>query len=131
MGQPFFTRFETIPGLTANADLSSHQFKVVSLQSTAGICQLAATSVITSKVVGLLQNNPKSGEAAEVAYSGIAKAIAGTSTIAVGSVLGVNTTSRVVNTTTDNLQVVGKALTASSAIGDIISVLLMPGGARY
>ena len=131
MAQAFVTRYETIPGLTANADLSTHQFKVVSLQTTAGICQLAATSIITSKVIGLLQNNPKSGEAAEVAYSGIAKAIAGTSTITVGAILGVNTTSRVVGTTTDNVQAIGKALAASSAIGDIIPVLLMPGGARY
>ena len=131
MAQAYVTRYETIPGLTANADLSTHQFKVVSLQSTAGVCQLAATSIIVSKVVGVLQNNPKSGDAAEVAYSGIAKAIAGTSTIVVGSLLTVNTTSRVVGTTTDNTQVVGKALAASSAIGDIIPVLLTPGGARY
>lgn len=131
MAQAFVTRYETIPGLTANADLSAQQFKVVSLQSTAGICQLAATSILVSKVVGLLQNNPKSGEAAEVAYSGIAKGIAGTSTIAVGSVLAVNTTSRLVGTTTDNIQAIGKSLTAASAIGDVISVLLMPGGARY
>ncbi len=131
MAQPFVTRYETIPGLTANADLSTHQFKVVSLQSTAGVCQLAATSIIVSKVVGVLQNNPKSGEIAEVAYSGIVKAIAGTSTIVVGSVLAVNTTSRVVGSTTDNVQAIGKSLTAASAIGDIISVLLTPGGARY
>ena len=131
MAQSFVTRFETIPGLTANADLSTHQFKVVSLQSTAGVCQLAATSILISKVVGLLQNNPKLGDAAEVAYSGIAKAIAGTSTIAVGTVLAVNTTSRVVGSTTDNVQAIGKSLTAATAIGDIISVLLTPGGARY
>jgi hypothetical protein len=131
MPQPFVTRYETIPGLIANADLSAQQFKVVSLQSTAGVCQLAATSILVSKVVGVLQNNPKSGEAAEVAYSGIVKAIAGTSTIVVGSVLGVNTTSRVVGTTTDNVQAIGKSLMAASAIGDIINVLLTPGGARY
>lgn len=131
MAQSFVTRYETIPGLTAAADLSTHQFKVVKLLSTAGTINLAATSVLVSTVVGLLQNNPRQYDSAEVAYSGIAKGIAGTSTIVIGSVLAVNTTSRLVNTTTDNLQAVGKALTPASAIGDVISVLLTPGGARY
>ncbi len=80
MAQAFTTRYDTIPGLTAAADLSSTgQFKAVKLLSTAGQINLAATSILVSKVVGLLQNNPKSGDAAEVAYQGIAKGIAGTS----------------------------------------------------
>jgi hypothetical protein len=131
MAQAFTTRYDTIPGLTANADLSTHQFKVVKLLSTAGSCGLAATSILVSTVIGLLQNNPKSGDAAEVAYNGIAKAIAGTSLIRIGHILAVNTTSRVVNTTTDNVQQIGKALTDASAIGDEIAVMLTPGGARY
>lgn len=131
MAQAFTTRYDTIPGLTASADLSAQQFKVVKLLSTAGQVNLAATSVITETVIGLLQNNPKSGDAAEVAVQGIAKGIAGTSTIVIGSILGVNTTSRLVKTTTDNIQQVGKALAAASAIGDVIPVLLTPGGARY
>lgn len=132
MAQSFNTRYETIPGLTAAADLSaSGQFKVVKLLSTAGQVNLAATSILTSKVVGLLQNNPKSGDAAEVAYSGLAKGIAGTSLIRIGHILAVNTTSNLVNTTTDNIQQLGKALADASAIGDIIPVLLHPGGGRY
>lgn len=132
MAQAFTTRYETIPGLTAAADLSaSGQFKVVKLLSTAGQVNLAATSIITETVIGLLQNNPKSGDAAEVAVGGIAKGVAGTSTIVIGSILGVNTTSYLVKTTTDNVQQIGKSLTKASAIGDVISVLLQPGGSRY
>jgi hypothetical protein len=128
----YFTRYDSIPGLTAAADLSSSgQFKVVKLLSTAGTCNLAATSVIASTVIGLLQNNPKSGDAAEVAVAGIAKGIAGTSTIVIGSVLGVNSTSYLVGTTTDNIQTIGKSLSKAGAIGDVITVLLIPGGARY
>lgn len=132
MAQAFTTRYDTIPGLTAAADLSSTgQFKAVKLLSTAGTINLAATSILVSKVVGLLQNNPKSGDAAEVAYQGIAKGIAGTSLIRIGHILGVNTTSNLVNTTTDNVQQIGKALADASAIGDVIPVMLVPGGARY
>lgn len=132
MAQAFTTRYDTIPGLTAAADLSSTgQFKAVKLLSTAGQVNLAATSILVSKVVGLLQNNPKSGDAAEVAYQGIAKGIAGTSAIRIGHILAVNTTSNLVNTTTDNVQQVGKALADASAIGDVIPVLLQPGGGRY
>lgn len=132
MAQAFTTRYDTIPGLTAAADLSSTgQFKAVKLLSTAGTINLAATSILVSKVIGLLQNNPKSGDAAEFAYQGIAKGIAGTSLIRIGHILAVNTTSNLVNTTTDNVQQIGKALADASAIGDIIPVLLAPGGARY
>ena len=132
MAQAFTTRYDTIPGLTAAADLSSAgQFKAVKLLSTAGTINLAATSILVSKVIGLLQNNPKSGDAAEFAYQGIAKGIAGTSLIRIGHILAVNTTSNLVNTTTDNVQQIGKALADASAIGDIIPVLLAPGGARY
>lgn len=130
MAGVFVTRYENIPGLTANADLSTHQFKAVKMLSTAGSCALAATSVAVT-VWGLLQNNPKSGDAADFAFSGIAKGIAGTSLVVVGSALGVNTTSRLVVTTSDNAWLMGRSLSKASAIGDIISVLLTPGTPRY
>jgi hypothetical protein len=128
---PFTTRYDAIPGLTANSDLSAKQFYGVKLLSTAGKTDLISTSVLVSTVVGVLQNNPKSGDAAEVAVSGIAKGIAGTSLIVIGSLLAFNTTGKLVNSTTDNIQVVGKSLTKATASNDIISVLLMPGGWRY
>ena len=125
----FTTNYRTIPGLTAGADLSAAQFKVVKLASTAGQVVLAASSVLTQGFV--LMNNPKSGEAAEVACDGIVKAVCGTSNLAIGEIVGVNTTSQVIDTTTDNRFVLGKALEASSAVGDLVSILLIPGGVRY
>lgn len=130
----FTDNYDVIPGLVADSDLSAAQFKVVMLQSTAGRIKLAGTSIITTSAF-VLMNDPKGNStsqvAAEVAYKGIVKVIAGTSTIKPGDNLGVNTTSRVVNTTTDNRFVIGKALMASAAIGDIISAVLVIGGARY
>lgn len=125
----------TIPGLYATTDLSSSQFKAVKLLTTAGRVNLAGTSVVASMVIGLLQNNPKGTATlpvnAEVAVGGIAKGIAGTSIIKKGDSLSVNTTSNLVPSTTDNAWIIGKALGASAAIGDIIPVLMYPGVTRY
>lgn len=125
----FTSNTRTIPGLLAGADLSAAQYKVVKFASTAGEVVLAASSVITNGFV--LDNDPADGEPASVVYSGIAKAIAGTSTITAGSKLGVDTTSRVVNTTTDNRFVIGVATEAASAVGDLISIIVLDGGQRY
>jgi len=126
---PYTTNYQCLPGLVAGADLSAAQFKVVKLATTAGQVVLAASSVLTQAFV--LMNNPKSGEAAEVAYSGVVKALCGTSNLAIGELVGVTSTSTVVDTTTDNRLILGKALEASTAVNDLVSVLLIPGGVRY
>ncbi len=102
--------------------------------TTPGRIKLAGTSNITTAAF-VLMNDPKGSltgpQAAEVAYKGIVKVIAGTSTIKSGDNLGVNTTSLVVNTITDNRFIIGKALGNSSAVGDIIPAALIEGGRRY
>ena len=128
-------RYETVPGLYATTDLSAAQFKAVTLMSTGGQIKLTGTSIVTALMVGILQNDPKgtlaNPVAAEVAVQGIVKAIVGTSIVKKGDNLGVNTTSYLVPTTTDNRWVVAKALSNSAAIGDIIPVLMLEGGKRY
>jgi hypothetical protein len=134
----YTTQYQTIPGLVANSTgLASNQFYVIKMESTATYAKLIATSVwmnsTTETVVGLLQNAPAAGEAVEFAVSGIAKGMVGQSTaIAIGARLNANSTSLLVDAaTTDNKNVVGVALEASSASGDIIAVLLLNGGMRY
>ena len=127
------TEYLTIPGLKANSTgLATSQYKIVKLASTAGQVVLNATSTFAGNVVGVLMNAPAGNEEAEVAVSGVVKLIVSTSTIAVGDVIGCNTTS--IGTdggTTDNGSRLGKAIEASAAANDIISVLLVPGGWRY
>lgn len=131
----FTGRYESIPGLYTTTDLSAAQFKAVSLMSTGGQIKLVGTSIVTALVVGILMDAPKGTatlpQNAEVAVQGIVKAIVGTSIVKKGDNLGTNTTSQLVPTTTDNRWVVAKALGASSAVGDIIPVLLLDGGQRY
>jgi len=126
----FHTEYLSLPGLTAGADLSAAQYKIVKLASTAGTVVLAATSTV-AVTCGVLMNAPLSGEAADVAIAGVAKVKIGTSVMTVGAALGVNTTSYAVLTTTDNRFIIGRAAAAGSAIGDIIPVVLVPGGVRY
>lgn len=112
--------YVTLPGLKAGASLASKQYTPVKLSSTAADTVLSATTT-AHIVVGIVMNNPASGDAAEVAALGVAKAIAGTSNLARGESLSCNSTG-VVDVTAG--KVFGVALEASSAIGDIVTVLL-------
>lgn len=110
-----------INGLLAGADLSSSQYKVVKFASTAG--EVIAVSATTDTAIGILQNDPADGQAAEIAGPGsVALALAGTSDLAVGELVGFNTTGQVVDHTTDGRFMIGQALTASTAVGDIVRV---------
>lgn len=113
--------YNTIPGLVATGDLSSSQYKVVKLASTAGAVKVAAAA--TDAAVGILYNEPASGEPALVAYGGVVKVLSEASVTA-GSYVAPSTTGRAKITTTGNDDVFGQALTAGDA-GDIISVLWM------
>lgn len=114
------------PGLTAGVSLASAQYKVVKWASTTNAVISAAAT--TDIAVGILQNNPAAGEAALVAYDGICVAIAGANNIAAGNNLGFNTTGQVAAHTTETRQSIGRALDASTAVGDYIRVALYGGG---
>ena len=68
---------------TASGDLSSHQYKFVQMAQTAGKV-LLATGGCGPTFLGVLQNNPESGEAAEVRIFGSTKLCIADSTIGVG-----------------------------------------------
>lgn len=115
-------QYQTIPGVTASGDLSSYQYYVVTATSTAGQVKVATTAA-TDPILGILQNDPESGEAALVAAQGICWALAETS-VTYGAPLTCSSTGRVKASTTDKHEIVGFALAASSAAGDMIPVLL-------
>lgn len=129
----FNQAYTTLAGFRANTTgLATSQFLIGKLASTAGQIVLNGTSAFAGNVVGVIQNSPGAGEEVEFAVSGIVKVIVATSTIAVGDVIGCNTTSKATDGgTTDNGSRLGKAIVASAAANDIITVLLTPGGWRY
>lgn len=117
-----YGRYDSIPGLVATGDLSSSQYKIVKASSTAGAVKVAATAA-TDAILGVLQNDPTAGQAAEVAFNGICKVLAEAS-VTYGSSVTVSSTGRAKTTTTDGNRIVGIALAASASAGDIIPVLL-------
>lgn len=118
----------TLPGLTAGVTLAAAQYKVVKFASTASA--VIAVAATTDAAIGILQNDPTAGQAAEVAALGVAIGLAGANDIAVGEFLGYNTTGQLVDHTTDNRRVIARALTPSTAVNDEIRVLLL-GLSRY
>jgi len=117
-----FGQYWSIPGLAATGSLASYQYYIVMAGSTAATVKVATTPA-TDDVLGVLQNDPASGEAAVVAFAGIAKVAAETG-ITYGNRVTCSSTGRAKATDTDGHRIVGVALESSSTAGDIIRVAL-------
>jgi len=111
-----------LPGLVAGSSLAAKQFYVVKAASTAG--EVVPVTATTDQAAGVIQNDPADTEHASVAAIGVAKVLSGTSNITFGSLVGFNTTGQAVVRSGDNSMIIGQALEASSASGDIVTVLL-------
>lgn len=133
----FQADMKLLPGILAGANLSTKQFHCVKPASTDG--EVVVADAITDLVTGLLQNDPEDTYEAEVAYGGIAKGKSATSVgWSDGIAIGFNTTSQLVpltaNTTNDNRNIIGYLPgvpgNGTIAIGEIISVMVLPGVLR-
>jgi carbamoylphosphate synthase large subunit len=106
----------------AGADLSSSQYKFVkmSADNTVVLCSAA-----TDKPIGVLQNDPKSGQEAEILISGGTKVNAG-ATLTAGSVIGTSATGTAVALTvgTDTTKYVVGTVVAGGASGEIITAVI-------
>ena len=114
-----FSEMQTLT-VPAGADLSAHQYGAVR-GAGANACNIASFAT-DSDILGVLQNKPKSGEAATVAYAGISKVLAGAA-ITVWNAVTVNGSGRAITVTSGSM-CMGQAIEAAGADGDIISVLL-------
>lgn len=129
--------YDTLAGLTANSTgLTGKQFYAVKLASTAGKAVISGVQNSTTgpaMFIGVLQNDPGAYEEVEFAFRGVCKMKVATSTIAIGDRVGVNSTGLGTDAgATDNGFHIGRALTASAAANDIITVALYgSGGQRY
>lgn len=102
--------------LVAGANLTANQYRAVVVNNT-GKAALAGAG---SRVVGVLQNKPDNGQAAEIMVLGVTKAIYG-GTVTAGAALESNASGQLVAQTTG--QVVGIAL-ESGVSGEVHPVLL-------
>lgn len=116
-----------IPGfkytLRAGADLSSHQYKFMKLD-TDGYAVVCAA--VTDKPIGVLQNDPTSGEEAEIMATGITKLNAD-SAITIADSLGTSADGQadtIAAGTETTVYLVGQALQAAGAAAVIFSALI-------
>lgn len=107
----------------AGADLSAaaNQYKFVE-QDSAGL--VTVCNAATDKPVGILQNKPKSGEAATVRVTGISK-VQADAALTVDTLIGPSADgqadAKVLGTDVTEF-VVGRVLQAAAAAGDIVAV---------
>lgn len=117
-----------IGNLTAASDLSAKQYYFVKLASatTVDVC-----SAITDKPIGVLQNTPSSGQAAEVALFGITKVVAD-GTLAAGNLIGTSSDGQadaIAAGTDTTVYTMGQAIEAAAA-GNIVTMFLNPSNTR-
>lgn len=111
---------QVVLSIPAGADLSAKQYNFVKMSGTGVILVAAATDI----PIGVLLNDPESGETAAVAVSGVVKLVA-SAAITAGATIGTTATGTAVTLAagTDTTKyIVGRAITAAGAAGDIITV---------
>ena len=92
-----------------------------------GARTVTVASANTSLVCGILQNDPLSGQAANVGFMGVSKAVAGAA-ITAGAQLMSDTSGRVITQTTAGTNpTMGQAIETAGAAGQIITILIYPG----
>ena len=106
---------------TAAADLSSSQFLAVKITAARQV-NLANTG--GEFIYGILQNKPLSGQAADVGFLGVTKAVAGAA-FSAGAALMTDTSARVITATGTNHRI-ATAIEAATAAGQLITVVLGP-----
>src|SRR5262245_33284985 len=107
-----------IPGLRAGADLSAQQYRFVKPGTAEG--EVVAVDVAGERAIGVLLDNPKPGNVAEVASFEITEVTAG-APIAYGAEVQTDAQGRVIPAVAGG-SVLGRALQAATAAGDRISI---------
>ena len=118
----------TLGTLTAAADLSAKQYHFVKLASATTVNVCTAT---TDRAIGILQNNPTSGQQAIVQIFGISKVVAD-GTIAFNNVIGTSADSQadaIVPGTDTSVVTLGIAIQAASA-SETFTMFLNPTSCR-
>lgn len=121
-----FGPLESWPAVRANADLTNFKYRIMRFDA-AQTCNVASNDVSaapTEVPVGVLQNNPASGQAANIAYFGHSKVMAGAA-ITARAYITTNGSGKAVAATSGDMTI-GIAVEAAGATDEIISALLFP-----
>lgn len=112
-----------IPGLVAGASLATAQYKFVKLSAdkTVVVC-----SGVTDVPIGVLQNNPASGEAAEVCAVGVTK-IQGDGDLTAGDAIGTSGDGQAQTVTVGSettVYIAGRVLEGNGAAGGLATAIV-------
>jgi hypothetical protein len=110
----------TLGDLTASADLRTSQFLAVRITGSRTVGLISASTQVP---IGILQNKPNTGEAAEVAISGKVKAIAGAA-ITAGAEVMVNASGQVITAATTGNRAFGVAVSTAAGANELVEILL-------
>jgi hypothetical protein len=118
--------FELIPGLKAAADLSALRWRIMKLSAEKIVNKCTAA---TDHCIGVLTDKPAAaGRACAVADKGVVPVEAGAA-VSIGDLITSDSVGRGITSSpsTANHGVIGKALTAATAAGQLIQVELQIG----
>jgi len=113
---------QVILSIPAGADLSAKQYNFVKISGTGVVAVAADTDV----PIGVLLNDPASGETASVCVTGITK-VEASAAITAGTLIGTTSAGLAVTRTigTDTTKyVLGRVITAAGANGDIVTAAI-------
>lgn len=113
---------DVLVGISAAADLSAKQFCAVKMS---GDLAVAACSVAGERSVGILQNDPASGQSASVCHSGQCKAKLGATVASAGLPLQCDANGALIPAVSGKF-VIALSMQAGAS-GDIADVLVQPG----
>jgi hypothetical protein len=119
---------QMVKSFIAGVNFASKQYFAVQMDTTANTVKVAGGGAAEgAHVVGVIQNEPGSGEAASVAIGGTSK-LSMAAACDEGEKIMSDGNGEGTPVTTDTYSVIGIALEASDGNGSIIEVLLTPGG---
>jgi len=118
-----FGRTDSIT-LEASSDLRLHQYNIVHYASPRNCDVRSHGQTLALGPVGILDNKPNANQAASVVVSGLGRVRAGAAVTA-GRTFTSNASGRAVHPTSGDL-VIGRAMEAAAADGDLISALIFP-----
>ena len=124
----FDARNSTYSGSTRSGPNGSGQFLAVQLSTSADLT-VNVTTVAGMKILGILQNKPSTGIAADVGIVGMSKAVAG-GTIGAGAELAASSTaagSLIAFSSATGIYPVGRSL-QSATVGQIFDAYIYGGG---
>jgi len=119
---------QTVKTFLAGASFASKQYFAVQMDTTDNTVKVAgAAAAEGSHVIGVIQNEPASGEAASVVIGGTTK-LSMAAACDVGEKIKSDGNGEGTPVDGDTKSVIGIALEGSDGDGSIIEVLLTPGG---